>query len=171
MVDDGLSGAQQAYIPGQWVEICLEIDLDQDTQAFYYNNAVFYTGTWSGHVSGGGITAIGAVDLYANGASSVYYDDMSLMQGQPGDCETPGPTPTVPPTDTPIPPTDTPPAPTSTSPAPTSTSPAPTSTAPATGVDLSTFGGGSNTNVLPFAIGAILMVVALGWYVSNRREA
>ncbi len=78
MTDDG-TGATQPYITDQWVEIRLEIDLDADTQAFYYNGALFYTGTWSGHISGGGITAIGAVDLFANNATSVYYDDMSLL--------------------------------------------------------------------------------------------
>jgi uncharacterized repeat protein (TIGR01451 family) len=63
----------------------VEIDLDADTQTFYYNGAQFYTGTWSGHVSGGGATAIGVVDLYANSATSVYYDDMSLLPpAQPG---------------------------------------------------------------------------------------
>jgi uncharacterized repeat protein (TIGR01451 family) len=85
MNDTGSSGATMAYVTDQWVEIRLELDLDADTQTFYYNGAVFYTGTWSGHVSGGGITAVGAVDLYANNATSVYYDDMSLSPpGQPG---------------------------------------------------------------------------------------
>jgi hypothetical protein len=91
IVDDGVSGATQPYITDQWVDVCLEIDLAQDTQAFYYNGAVFYTGTWSGHVSGGGITAIGAVDLFANGATSVFYDDMYLSPGSPGDCASPSP--------------------------------------------------------------------------------
>lgn len=183
MTDTGVSGATMAYVADQWVEVTLEIDLTLDTQVYTYNGTLFYTGTWSQHVSGGGIPAIGAVDLFANGSSSVYYDDMELVQG---DCSGPTPTATAPaPTDTPIPPTDTPPAPTSTSPAATSTSPAATSTspaatstapaatstAPATDVELSTFGGNSSTNILPFAIGAILVVVALGWYVSKRREA
>jgi hypothetical protein len=69
------------FIPNQWVESCIEIDLDNDAQSYYYNDELFYTGSWSDHVTGGGITAIGAVELFANGASSVYYDDMSLIPG------------------------------------------------------------------------------------------
>jgi uncharacterized repeat protein (TIGR01451 family) len=79
MVDNGLSGASQPYITDQWVEIRVEIDLDNDTQDFYYNGALFYSGTWTGHVSGGGSLIIEAVDLYANNATSVYYDDLSLL--------------------------------------------------------------------------------------------
>ncbi|MEI2688245.1 MAG: hypothetical protein V9H69_00460 [Anaerolineae bacterium] len=76
--DGGASGGTLPLVRGQWVEIRVEIDLDADTQSFYYNNQLLYTGTWSGEVSGGGATSIAAVDLFANGASVVYYDDMSL---------------------------------------------------------------------------------------------
>ncbi|MCA9940455.1 MAG: hypothetical protein KC418_17575, partial [Anaerolineales bacterium] len=79
ITNDGLSGGSLALIKGQWVEIRVEIDLDNDTQTFFYNNQVLYSGTWTGEVSGGGILNIGAVDLFANNASVVYYDDMSLM--------------------------------------------------------------------------------------------
>jgi len=72
----------------QWVELRVEIDLDADTQAFYYNDQLLYTDTWTEHVSGGGITAIGAVDLFANGADPVYYDDLSLSP--PSACDVPG---------------------------------------------------------------------------------
>jgi hypothetical protein len=85
IVDTGITGASMPYIPNQWIEVCIEIDLDKDTQAYYYNDQMFYTGTWSQHVSGGGITSIGAVNIFANGATSIYYDDMSLGTG---DCST-----------------------------------------------------------------------------------
>ena len=84
MIDDG-SGASMPFITDQWGEVCLEIDLTQDTQAFLYNGALLYTGSWSNHISGGGTTSIGAVDMFANGATSIYYDDMSLG---PGTCLT-----------------------------------------------------------------------------------
>jgi len=85
MFDDGQSGASQAFVTDQWVEIRVEIDLDNDTQDFYYNGALFYTGTWTAHQAGGGSLAIANVDLYANNATSVYYDDMSLTPpGEPG---------------------------------------------------------------------------------------
>jgi hypothetical protein len=67
------------WIAGEWVEIRLEIDLDADIQTVYYGGELLYTYSWSNGVSGGGQTAIEAVDLFGNGARTVYYDDMSLM--------------------------------------------------------------------------------------------
>ncbi|HSM51803.1 MAG TPA: hypothetical protein VLA75_10400, partial [Thermoanaerobaculia bacterium] len=81
--DGGVSGGSLALVRGQWVELRVEIDLDADTGDFYYNNQLLYSGTWSGQVSGGGAVNIAAVDLYANGASVIYYDDMSLAQPGP----------------------------------------------------------------------------------------
>jgi len=81
--DGGVSGGSLPLVRGQWVELRLEIDLDTDTGAFYYNNQLLYSGTWSGQVSGGGAVNIAAVDLFANGASVIYYDDMSLAQPGP----------------------------------------------------------------------------------------
>ncbi|MCB9155344.1 MAG: S8 family serine peptidase, partial [Caldilineae bacterium] len=68
-----------SLITDQWVELRVEINLDADTQTFYYDNQVLYTGSWSEGVSGGGSINIAAVDLFANGASTVYYDDLSLV--------------------------------------------------------------------------------------------
>ena len=77
-------------VTGQWVQIRVEIDLDLDTQAVYYNNQLLFQDTWSGHVSGGGATSISAVDLFANNATTVYYDDMSLTQVLPAQaCDAP----------------------------------------------------------------------------------
>ncbi|HNS03001.1 MAG TPA: S8 family serine peptidase, partial [Anaerolineae bacterium] len=94
--DGGVSGGSLPLVRGQWVEIRAEIDLDADTGAFYYNNQLLYSGTWSGQVSGGGAAAIGAVDLFANSASVVYYDDMSLVNvTQSPVCSTPSDIPWV----------------------------------------------------------------------------
>lgn len=84
IIDDG-TGNSTPIIRNQWVEVCVVIDLDNDTQAYYYNGQLLYSGTWSQHISGAGITAIGAVSLFANGSGSVFYDDMSLG---PSDCST-----------------------------------------------------------------------------------
>ena len=68
----------------QWVEIRVEIDLGQDTQAIYYNDELLSEKSWSEGVSGpGGAINIAAVDLYAQGATEIYYDDISLI-GEPG---------------------------------------------------------------------------------------
>jgi len=77
----GASGGSLPLIRGQWVQLRVEIDLTADTQAFYYNNQLLYQGSWSNEVSGGGALEIAAVDLFANGASAVYYDDMVLASG------------------------------------------------------------------------------------------
>ena len=60
-------------IKGQWVELRNVINLDNDTQYFYYDGTLLTNKSWTEGVSGGGILDIGAVDLFANGASTIYY--------------------------------------------------------------------------------------------------
>ncbi len=79
--NEGITGGSLPWILGQWVELRLEIDLDNDLQIFSYGGDVLYAGSWTEEMSGGGALAIAAVDLFANGASPVYYDDMSLESG------------------------------------------------------------------------------------------
>lgn len=81
IVDTGASGATTPFVPNQWIQNCIEIDLDADTQNYYYDGHLFYDGSWSNHVSGGGLTSIASANLFANGASSIYYDDMVLASG------------------------------------------------------------------------------------------
>jgi len=69
------------WILGQWVELRLEIDLVNNLQTFYYNNTFLYQASWTEGVSGGGALNIACIDLFANSASPVYYDEMSLSQG------------------------------------------------------------------------------------------
>src|SRR5690606_27117338 len=64
-----------------WVEIKVFIDLDNDLTEFYYNGEqVGPAYAWTGGVfgQGGGAVSLAAVDLYANLATSVYYDDMEV---------------------------------------------------------------------------------------------
>lgn len=76
--DGGASGGSMPYLTDQWVPIRVEIDLDADTQSFFYNDQLLYAGTWTEEVSGAGVAEIGAIDLFANGASPIYYDDISI---------------------------------------------------------------------------------------------
>ena len=68
-------------IYGEWVEIRVEIDLDGDWMDIFYGGDLLashaYTDTVQG--TGGGTLNIAAVDLFANGATPVYYDDISLL--------------------------------------------------------------------------------------------
>ena len=59
------------------------LDLPQDTCAFYYGGQLLYQGTWTGEVSGSVISNFATVDLYANGVSAIYYDDLSLAPTKP----------------------------------------------------------------------------------------
>jgi subtilisin family serine protease len=78
VTNTGASGQTLPLVTDQWVEIRVEIDLNSDTQSFYYDDQLLYTGSWTTEVNPGGVLSIGAVNLYANNASAVYYDDMSL---------------------------------------------------------------------------------------------
>ncbi len=78
-----------SLITDEWVEIRLEIDLDADTQTFFYGGDELYTKSWTDGVSTAGLTSIRAVDLFGNGATAVYYDDVSLVAAAncPWDCQ------------------------------------------------------------------------------------
>ena len=67
----------------EWVEIRVEIDLDADIQQIYYDGDLLVEKSWKDGVTGGGIANIGAVDLFANFATAIYYDDMSLSGETP----------------------------------------------------------------------------------------
>ena len=79
------SGANQGSTPlvtGQWVDLQLDVDLDNDLQTFTYNGNVVFSGSWTQQYpnqSVPGILNIGAIDLFANGASAVYYDDIRIQ--------------------------------------------------------------------------------------------
>lgn len=62
----------------QWIEIRVEIDLDADIQDIYYDGDLLVSKSWKDGVTGGGVANIAAVDLFANAATAVYYDDISL---------------------------------------------------------------------------------------------
>ncbi len=79
--NDGPAGGTLPLILGEWVQIRVEINLNTDVQSFFYGDQLLFTGSWKDGMSGGGIANIAAVDLFANNASVVYYDDISLALG------------------------------------------------------------------------------------------
>jgi hypothetical protein len=96
LVESQFNAETLDYNLGVWTEIRCEIDLTGDWLEIYYGDQLLASHAWSDTVqsSGGGPLAIAAVDLYANGASAVYYDDICLEAwggGQPTepdlDCE------------------------------------------------------------------------------------
>ena len=81
------------YETDRWVKIQAIVDLENDWTQIYYDDTLITEYSWTGGVlgNGGGALDIAAVDLVANGASSVFYDDLILERiapvpscGQPG---------------------------------------------------------------------------------------
>jgi hypothetical protein len=79
VVESEADGAQLPLITGQWVELKTVIDFDNDLQTIYYDSQMLVQKSWTDGLSGGGALSLGAVDLFANGASPIYYDNISLV--------------------------------------------------------------------------------------------
>ena len=58
-----------------WVEVKCVIDLDENTVSRYYGGQLIGTEQWDDNVHG----TLQAVDLFGNGASPVYYDDITVV--------------------------------------------------------------------------------------------
>ena len=74
-----------SYNCGEWNQIEVIGDFDNDWTHIYYNGELLSEYQWSAGVFGGNGPClaqgcIGAVDLFAFGSTSVYYDDMSLTE-------------------------------------------------------------------------------------------
>jgi len=96
----GGQATNAALVYDQWVQIQVVIHLDDDWVQFYYNGVLLdsatvadhavHGGGWTwtygpfGNAAYGGLLEIGAVDLYANSATSVYYDDLTLTKMHKG---------------------------------------------------------------------------------------
>lgn len=86
IVEYEYDGAQLPLIYDEWVEIKVLINLDADWHEVFYNGTFLYEKEWTAGPNNAmdGILNIGAVDLFANGATPVYYDDLSLEQAGVG---------------------------------------------------------------------------------------
>jgi len=71
------------YVTDRWTKIQVIVDADDDWTRIYYDDELVTEYPWTGGVlgDGGGALDIAAVDLFANGSSSVYYDDLRLASG------------------------------------------------------------------------------------------
>jgi len=85
LVESEFDTVSLPLITGEWVELKVLIDLDVDLFKFYYGGQLLIEKAWTaGHNNqGDGYLVISAVDLYANLATEVYYDAMSLVEGWP----------------------------------------------------------------------------------------
>lgn len=78
VTDDNHAGNTVNFVRDAWAEVRLEIDLDADAVAIFYNGQPLASGAWTSSVNS--VTSIGAVDLFGNTGSVVYYDNMNLRQ-------------------------------------------------------------------------------------------
>ena len=76
--DDGDS---LPLITDEWVEIRVEIDLDTDWHEFFYDDDLLYEKNWTAGPfnANEGYLNIDCLDLYASFATSVFYDDISIV--------------------------------------------------------------------------------------------
>jgi len=76
---DNPSGATAALVTNQWTEAWIEVDLDANTQNIYYQGVQFDSIPWN--VSGA--NAIATFDLFSDGASESYMDNVWLDSSFP----------------------------------------------------------------------------------------
>jgi hypothetical protein len=70
----GGTGSQARIVYDQWIEIRVAIDLAANTFEESYNGVRIAAGTWDNNAHG----TLQAIDLFGNGASSVFYDDLKI---------------------------------------------------------------------------------------------
>ena len=76
-----VAGSSLPIVWDQWVELRCVIDLDANTVTEYYNGNMLATHEWDDGASPSNTLA--AVDLFANGGSPIFYDDMTLVIPEP----------------------------------------------------------------------------------------
>jgi hypothetical protein len=79
ILDDIVGGATLPLIRDTWIKVEVAIDLDGNIQTFFYNDQVLYSDSWTEHVSGLGNPTIAVLDLFSNGGTPVFWDDLSLV--------------------------------------------------------------------------------------------
>jgi len=75
LVTSDFGGSATApIVRDKWVPLLFDIDMDANTVSEYYNSALLSTHVWddTNH------NTLQALDLFANGATPVFYDDVSL---------------------------------------------------------------------------------------------
>lgn len=82
--DGSANPGSLTYLTDQWVELRLVVDLDNDLQTFSYGGTEVYSGSWTNQFPDQAVPGslnIGSIDLFASGATPVYYDDVSIVAG------------------------------------------------------------------------------------------
>jgi len=82
IVESENDGKTLPLVTDKWVELKISIDLDSDWMEMYYDGDLLHEKNWTAGWNNqyDGFLNIAAVDLYANSAYNVYYDDISLEE-------------------------------------------------------------------------------------------
>lgn len=78
VVESEFETAQLPLITDAWVKLQVLIDFDANMQDIYYDGGLLSSKSWTEGVSGGGALNLGALDLFANGATAIYWDALSV---------------------------------------------------------------------------------------------
>src|ERR1017187_1123209 len=78
IISDYGGGATLPMLKDQWVEFRCEVNLASNSVSEFYNGQLLSTHLWQGGGGGPGLNEIQALDLFANNAGPVYYDNVSL---------------------------------------------------------------------------------------------
>src|ERR1039458_566329 len=83
IISDFGGSATLPLVTNHWVEVRCEINLTSNSVSEFYNGQLLSTHVWQGGSGGPGLNEIQALDLFANNAAPVYYDNVSLgLQSQ-----------------------------------------------------------------------------------------
>ena len=75
-VIDTYSTSTESIIYDTWVEVKVEIYLDQNSYDVYYNDAFMASNAWQST----GVNEIAALDIFSSGGSTIFWDDLVLLQ-------------------------------------------------------------------------------------------
>ena len=78
IISDFGGGATLPMVTGQWVQVRCEINLAAKLVSEFYNGQFLGTHVWNGVLGFPGLNEIQALDLFANNAGPVYYDNVQL---------------------------------------------------------------------------------------------
>jgi hypothetical protein len=77
---DNPSSPTFPIVRGQWVEVRDEIDFASDLQSVYYGNVLIWQESWTAGTAPGGALNLALIDLYSEGAPSIYWDDLCVRR-------------------------------------------------------------------------------------------
>jgi hypothetical protein len=68
-------------VTNQWAELRVQIDLESDDMQVFYNGTMFLQKPWSAGSNNDflGVPNVACLDLFSNGGSTVYWDDLTLV--------------------------------------------------------------------------------------------